>query len=68
MNYQGVIKKSRTLDVLAIYAIIESVLMAAQDELSNLGITGQAQSIVRLVMIGFLAYLRIKTTGPVGEK
>lgn len=66
--YKGLILKSRTLDVLAIYAVLESVLMAAQTELVNLGFSQSMQSIVRLVIIGVLTYLRFKTSNPVGEK
>lgn len=68
MSYGGVILKSRTLDVLAIYAVLESVLVAAQTELVNLGFSNSMQSIVRLSLIGILTLLRFKTTTPVGEK
>jgi len=65
MTYKGVIKKSRTLDwsaILLLFGILEMNLPLLKE---NLG------SYYGWVFIGvavITGYLRVKTTGPVGEK
>ena len=62
--YKGVIKKSRTLDA----AMLLGVFGAIQLTLPGLGLDTQTTGITNMVLAAVIAYLRFKTTGPVGEK
>ena len=69
MEYKGVIKGSRTLDVAALSVVIDAVslgFLAYSPE--QLGIAIPAYMALRIALTSFQAYLRFKTTGPVGEK
>lgn len=69
MEYKGIIKGSRTLDVAALSVIIDAVslgFLAYSPE--QLGIAVPIYMTVRILLTAFQAYLRFKTTGPVGEK
>lgn len=69
MQYQGVIKKSRTLDLAALSTVLDAVapiLVLYSPE--QIGLTIPAYMAVRMAINGLSAYLRLKTTGPVGEK
>ena len=66
--YKGVIKKSRTFDALAIFTILTAVQPIIMDTLEQFAISPKWVSLTNLAMIGVLAFLRVKTTGPVGEK
>lgn len=69
MEYKGVIKGSRTLDVAAISVIVDAVslgFLAYSPE--QLGITIPIYMVIRISLTACQAYLRFKTTGPVGEK
>lgn len=68
MKYKGVIKKSRTLDVLALFTVLTAVQPLAMDVLAGFGLSPKWVGLSNLVMIAVLAYLRFRTTGPVGEK
>jgi len=67
MEYQGVIKGSRTLDLIAVGAIID---MAAASILAyspeQLGVTVPVYLVIRVVLGAVQAVIRFKTTGPVG--
>lgn len=69
MEYKGVIKGSRTLDV----AMISQMLDAAAAAIllynpEQLGVTVPVYLAVRVVINTLQAYLRFKTTSAVGEK
>ena len=69
MEYKGVIKNSRTLDLTAFSQIIDTIapvfVLYAPEQL---GITIPAYMAIRMGLNGLSAYLRFKTTAPVGEK
>ena len=65
MKYEGIIKKSRTLDfamLLAVMAPVESNFHLIQNQL------GDNYGLVFFVISGVVAYLRFKTKGQVGDK
>ena len=67
MAYDGVIKKSRTLDLAAVSVIIDAVslgFLAYSPE--QLGVGIPIYMAIRILLTGVAAYLRFKTTGPVG--
>ena len=69
MAYGGVIKKSRTLDLAAVSVIIDAVslgFLAYSPE--QLGVAIPIYMGIRVLLTGLAAYLRFKTSGPVGEK
>lgn len=69
MEYKGVIKGSRTLDVAAISVIVDAVSLAfLAYSPEQLGIAIPIYMAIRIALTSFQAYLRFKTTGPVGEK
>ena len=68
-EYQGIIKKSRTLDVAAISVIIDAAslgFLAYSPE--QLGLAIPIYMVIRIALTAVQAYLRFKTTGPVGDK
>lgn len=69
MEYNGVIKGSRTLDVAALSVIIDAMslgFLAYSPE--QLGIGIPIYMAVRIALTALQAYLRFKTTTAVGEK
>ena len=68
MKYSGLIKKSRTLDTLAIFTILTAIQPLAMDVLTQFNFNPKWVSLSNLVMIAILAYLRLVTTVPVGGK
>ena len=69
MEYNGVIKGSRTLDVAALSVVIDAAslgFLAYSPE--QLGIAIPAYMALRISITALQAYLRFKTTSPVGEK
>jgi len=69
MKYEGVIKKSRTLDLAALQTMIDAgflAFMAYTPE--QLGVTVPTFFGVRVAFSVLQAYLRFRTTGPVGGK
>lgn len=66
--YDGMIKGSRTFDALAVFTILSVLQPLAMDVLTQWSFSPKWVSLANFVMIGILAYLRFKTTGPVGEK
>ena len=69
MEYKGVIKGSRTLDVAALSVVIDAAslgFLAYSPE--QLGVGIPIYMTIRIAITAFQAYLRFKTTTPVGEK
>lgn len=66
--YNGVIKGSRTLDALAVFSILTALQPLAMDLLTQFALSPKWVSLINFVMIGILAYLRFKTTAPVGAQ
>ena len=67
--YNGIIKGSRTLDLAALSVVIDAAslgFLAYSPE--QLGIAIPAYMVIRITLTAIQAYLRFKTTGPVGEK
>ena len=67
--YKGIIKNSRTLDLVAVSAILDAVALGfLAYSPQQLGIAVPDYAAVRIVLTAVQAYLRFKTSGPVGEK
>lgn len=69
MKYNGIIKKSRTYDLTAISQMIDAaapILIMLSPE--DLGVTVLGYAIIRMLINALQAFLRHKTTGPVGDK
>ena len=64
MTYNGIIKKSRTID----FGLLVSVFGVIQMALPDLGLTTQQLGIANLVIGVLIVVLRSQTTGPVGVK
>ena len=63
--YNGIIKKSRTLDVAALLAMLGVVQQALPSVQTQLG---DYYGLVFMGVGAIVAYLRTTTTGPVGAK
>lgn len=69
MEYKGVIKGSRTLDLNLISGAIDAgFLVFLSYSPDQLGLTIPIYAGIRAFITVALFYLRFKTTGPVGEK
>ena len=69
MKYEGILKKSRTLDLAMLSQIVDAVglaFLAYSPE--QLGVTTLVYFVIRVGLNGLQAFLRFKTVGPVGEK
>lgn len=69
MEYNGIIKGSRTLDVAALSVVIDATslgFLAYSPE--QLDVTVPIYMGIRIALTAVQAYLRFKTTSPVGEK
>lgn len=67
--YNGVIKGSRTLDIAALSVVIDAMslgFLAYSPE--QLGIAIPIYMAIRIALTATQAYLRFKTTGPIGDK
>jgi len=64
-TYKGVIKKSRTLDAAALIAVL-GVIEANFGLLREM--LGEHYGISYIAIAAIMAWLRVKTTGPVGDK
>lgn len=62
-----IFRKSRTLNTLGFFTVITAVQPFAMDVLASFGLSPKWVGLSNLVMIAILAYLRFKTTGPVGS-
>lgn len=65
MAYKGFIKKSRTLDLSAVVALL-GIFLANFDSVRDS--FGDYSGWVFIGLSGIMALLRMKTTGPVGDK
>ena len=68
MAYKGLIKESRTYDALALMGVMTAIQPLLMDTLSSFEMSPKLSSLTNLFFIAYLAYLRSKTTGPVGDK
>lgn len=69
MAYEGMIQKSRTLDLTAVSQVVDTigpVLILYSPE--QLGLSVLAYFLVRVSINALAAYIRYKTKGPVGAK
>lgn len=68
MKYKGIIFGSRTYDITALSGMLDAGALAflayAPDQL---GITVPVYAVIRAAITMLQAYIRAKTTGPVGE-
>jgi hypothetical protein len=67
-SYQGVFKKSRTLDTLALHSCVTAMFPVLDAALPSLGLTVTHMAIYNIAVNALLWYLRYKTTGAVGDK
>ena len=69
MEYKGIIKQSRTLDLTAFATMLDAISLAfLAYSPEQLKITIPVYAVIRMILNVATAYLRFKTTGPVGEK
>lgn len=69
MSYQGIIKKSRTIDQAMLSQIVDTTLpIFLLYSPEQLGVTVPLYMGIRMAFNAWAVYLRFKTTGPVGEK
>lgn len=67
MKYKGIVKKSRTLDLIVISGLLDTAalgFLAYSPE--QLGLTVPIYAVIRIVVTMLQFYLRFKTTGPIG--
>lgn len=68
-KYNGVIKKSRTYDLAALSQTIDAVVpIFILYSPEQIGVAVPVYMGIRMALNGLAAWLRSKTTGPVGEK
>ena len=68
MVYRGIIKKSRTFDTLIAFTVMTAAQPLLMETLTQFDISQKWVSLTNLVFIGYLAYLRMKTTGTPGSE
>ncbi len=66
MTYNGIIKKSKTYDVLVLFTMMTAVQPLLMDTLQQFALSQKWVSLTNLIFIGWMAYLRTQTTGAVG--
>ncbi len=66
--YKGIIKKSRTYDMLLVFTILTAIQPLLMDTLTQFALSQKWISLTNLIFIGWMAFLRIKTTGAVGSE
>lgn len=67
--YNGIIKKSRTLDLVALGTVVDGAglgFLAYSPE--QWGLTIPVYAAIRMALNGLSAWIRFKTSGPVGVK
>ena len=67
MTYQGLIKKSRTLDTAAVLGFINLIYPVLQANLPDL-LSAKEMAIFNIAGAIIIVLLRFDTNGPVGEK
>ena len=68
MSYKGIIKKSRTYDVLVLFTMMTAVQPLLMDTLQQFALSQKWVSLTNLIFIGWMAYLRMQTTGAAGTE
>lgn len=69
MSYKGIINQSRTLDLAALSTVVDAIApVIVMFEPEQIGITVVAYMAIRMGLNALAAWLRYKTTGPVGQK
>ena len=68
MKYQGFIKKSRTLDFLALHTAFNSIFPILITYLPDMGLGVKEMALVNIIGNAVLVFLRYKTNGAVGKK
>ena len=68
MAYKGIVKKSRTYDVLILFTVMTAVQPFLMDTLQQFALSQKWVSLTNLLFIGWMAYIRMKTTGAVGTE
>ncbi len=68
MPYKGVVKKSRTYDALVLFTIMTATQPLIMDTLTQFNLSQKWVSLSNLLFIGYMAYLRMKTTGTPGSE
>ena len=68
MEYKGLVKKSRTFDTLIAFTILTATQPLLMETLTQFNLSQKWVSLTNLIFIGYLAYLRMKTTGTPGSE
>ena len=66
--YQGIIKQSRTLDLMAFLMAFNGIFPVLVEQLPTLGVGVKTMAAVNLLGAAVGWYLRFQTTSAVGEK
>ena len=66
MAYNGIVKKSKTYDVLVLFTVMTATQPLIMDVLTQFNLSQKWVSLTNLLFIGWMAYLRMQTTGAVG--
>lgn len=68
MAYNGIVRKSKTYDVLILFTIMTAIQPILMDTLQQFALSQKWVSLTNLLFIGYLAWLRMQTTGAVGTE
>ena len=68
MVYNGIVKKSKTYDVLVLFTMMTAMQPLIMDTLQQFALSQKWISLTNLIFIGWMAYLRAQTTGAVGAE
>ena len=68
MEYKGLVKKSRTFDTLIVFTVMTAAQPLLMETLMQFDLSQKWVSLTNLIFIGYLAYLRMKTTGTPGSE
>ena len=68
MAYNGIVRKSKTYDVLVLFTVMTATQPLIMDVLTQFNLSQKWVSLTNLLFIGWMAYLRMQTTGAVGTE
>lgn len=68
MEYKGIVKKSKTYDVLVLFTIMTAIQPLLMEVLTQFDLSQKWVSLTNLIFIGWMAWLRMQTTGAVGTE
>ena len=68
MAYNGIIKKSKTFDALAVMTVMTATQPLLMDVLQGFALSPKWVSLTNLLFVGWLAYLRFNTSGAIGTE